>query len=205
LTGRRRLPDLVARSPKAGAAIAYGQRQHAGQRRSFGRAPFIEHPLEVGVLLFGVGARDDVVAAGILHDAIEKSAAEESELRDRFGETVAELVIAVSEDETIPRYRERKAALRRQVAAAGTDAQMIFAADKVSKVRELRLAIARCTRRGEQPDPSLVRPRRLHHYQRCLGMLEGALGGSPLLEQLRVELVRLQASVATSAAEIRAA
>ena len=191
--------------PKARAAIAYGQQQHEGQRRSFGRAPFIEHPLEVGVLLFGVGARDDVVAAGILHDAIEKCDADPSELRDRFGGTVAELVVAVSEDETIPRYRERKAALRRQVAAAGTDAQMIFAADKVSKVRELRLAIARCTRRGEQPDPSLLRPRRLHHYQRCLGMLEGALGGSLLLEQLRVELVRLQASVASSASGIRAA
>lgn len=205
MTGRRRLPDLIAASPKARAAIAYGQQRHAGQRRSFGGAPFIEHPLEVGVLLFGAGARDDVIAAGILHDTIEKSDADPSELRDRFGDATAALVLAVSEDETIPRYRERKAALRRQVAASGADAQLIFAADKVSKVRELRLAIARCARRSEQPDPSLLRPRRLHHYRRCLRMLEEVLGGSPLVEQLRVEFVRLQAGVATSASEVAAA
>ena len=38
----------------------------------------------------------------------------------------------------IPAYAARKAALRDQVAAAGPDALMVFAADKVSKVRELR-------------------------------------------------------------------
>ena len=205
MTGRQRLPDLVARSPKARAAIAYGEQQHAGQRRGFGRAPFIEHPLEVGLLLDRAGASDEVIAAGILHDTIEKGSTDASELRARFGKTVADLVIAVSEDPAIPRYRDRKAALRRQVAASGLDAQLIFAADKVSKVRELRLAVARCSRRGEMPDPSLVRPRRLIHYRRCLGMLEERLGGTPLVEQLRVELVRLQAGVAGSASAARAA
>jgi (p)ppGpp synthase/HD superfamily hydrolase len=205
VTGRQRLPDLVARSPKARAAIAYGEQQHAGQRRSFGRAPFIEHPLEVGLLLDGAGARDDVIAAGLLHDTIEKGSADAFELRARFGDPVAKLVLAVSEDPAIPRYRERKAALRRQVAAAGVDAQMIFAADKVSKVRELRLAVARSSRRGGTPDPSLLRPRRLIHYRRCLGMLEERLGRSPLVEQLRVEWIRLQAGLAISASEARAA
>jgi hypothetical protein len=157
------------------------------------------------VLLYGAGARDEVIAAGILHDTIEKTGADASDLRARFGARVAELVLAVSEDETISRYQQRKAALRRQVAAAGADAQMIFAADKVSKVRELRLAIARCSRRGEQPDQSLLRRRRLIHYRRCLGMLEEGLGGSPLVEQLRVELVRLQARLATSSAAVQAA
>jgi hypothetical protein len=165
----------------------------------------MEHPLEVGVLLYGVGARDEVIAAGILHDTIEKSDADASDLQARFGATVTELVLAVSEDETISRYRDRKAALRRQVATAGADVQMIFAADKVSKVRELRLAIARCARQGEPPDPALLRSRRLDHYRRCLGMLQERLGGSPLVDQLRVELVRLQARVATSAPGVRAA
>ncbi len=157
------------------------------------------------MLLYGAGARDEVIAAGILHDTIEKSDSDAAEIGARFGPAVLDLVLAVSEDETISGYRERKAALRQRVAAAGTDAQMIFAADKVSKVRELRLAIARAARRGEAPDPSLLRPRRLHHYRRCLGMLEGNLGGSPLVDQLRVEFVRLQASVAISAPGVRAA
>jgi (p)ppGpp synthase/HD superfamily hydrolase len=205
VTGRQQLPDLVAQSPQARAAIAYGQQQHVGQRRSFGRAPFIEHPLEVGVLLYGAGARDEVIAAGILHDTIEKSDTDAADLNARFGGEVTALVLAVSEDETIPGYRDRKTALRRQVAAAGTDAQMIFAADKVSRLRELRLALTRSARCGEPIDPSLLAARRMHHYRRCLGMLEERLGGTPLVEQLRVEFVRLQARLATAPAEVRAA
>jgi (p)ppGpp synthase/HD superfamily hydrolase len=205
VTGRQQLPDLVAQSPQARAAIAYGQEQHAGQRRSFGRAPFIEHPLEVALLLYGAGARDEVIAAGILHDTIEKSDTDAADLKARFGAKVTRLVLAVSEDETIAGYRERKTALRRQVAAAGSDAQMIFAADKVSRVRELRLAVTRAARRGEPVDPSLLAPRRMHHYGRCLRMLEERLGGSPLVEQLRVELVRLQGRLATAPTEVRAA
>jgi hypothetical protein len=205
VTGRRRLPDLVSRFPKARAAIAYGERQHAGQRRSFGPGAFIEHPLEVALLLYDAGAHDHVIAAGVLHDAVEKGGADAADLRARFGAGVAGLVLAVTEDETIPRYAQRKAALRRQVGAAGPDAQLIFAADKVSRVHELRLAVARCSRRGEQPDPSLLRPRRLLHYRRCLAMLEARLRGSALVDQLRAELARLEAVLATPVAGARAA
>jgi hypothetical protein len=97
----------------------------------------------------------------------------------------------VSEDDRIPGYGPRKAALRRQVAAAGPEALMIFAADKVSKVRELRTAISLADRRHEQLEPGAIRPRRVAHLKRCLGMLQEQLSGSPLVEQLRDELVRL--------------
>jgi (p)ppGpp synthase/HD superfamily hydrolase len=203
--GRRRLHDLVARSPEAGAAIAYGERQHAGQRRSFVPGPFIEHPLEVALLLYDAGANDQVIAAGVLHDAVEKGGSDAADLRARFGARVALLVLAVTEDETIPRYAQRKAALRRQVEAAGPDAQLIFAADKVSRVRELRLALARCSRRGEHPAALLLRPRRLLHYRRCLAMLEERLGGSAVVDQLRAELARLEAVLAAPVAGARAA
>jgi (p)ppGpp synthase/HD superfamily hydrolase len=200
VTGRQRLPDLVARFPKTREAIEYGEAQHAGQRRSFGGAAFIEHPLEVGLLLYDAGARDHVIAAGILHDMLEKTDVDAAELRRRFGGRIAGLVVAVSEDERISGYQERKAALRRQVAAAGPEALMIFAADKVSKVRELRLAISRLLRRGEQPDRSLLRPRRRAHYRRCLGMLEELLGESALVGQLRTELLKLEAVLTTAKA-----
>ena len=50
---------------------------------------------------------------------------------------------AVSDDPTIEDVARRRAALRRQVAAAGEDAAAVFAADKISKVRELRLRASR--------------------------------------------------------------
>jgi hypothetical protein len=109
---------------------------------------------------------------------------------------VTRLVVAVSEDEQISGYTQRKAALRQQVAAAGSDALMIFAADKVSKVRELRLAISRLVRQNIEPARSLLRPRRVAHYRRCLGMLEELSAESALVDQLRTELARLEAVLA---------
>ena len=103
----------------------------------------------------------------------------------------------MSEDATIPGYKQRKAALRQRVAAAGPEALTIFAADKVSKVRELRSAIATAARRPERIEESLLPPRRLAHFRHCLGMLEERTGDSPLVEQLRAELVGLNAELKT--------
>ena len=55
MTGRRRLPDVAARLPKTRAALEYAEKQHAGQRRTTDGAPFIEHLLEVGWLLYRAG------------------------------------------------------------------------------------------------------------------------------------------------------
>jgi (p)ppGpp synthase/HD superfamily hydrolase len=138
------------------------------------------------------------VVAGILHDVLEKTEVRASELRERFGGRITALVAAVSEDEQIEGYGRRKAALRRQVAAAGDEALTLFAADKLSKLRELR--------RETVADPSGVpagrrelRARRVRHYQRSLALLEERLSDSPLVEELRHELHAYLAERATPA------
>jgi (p)ppGpp synthase/HD superfamily hydrolase len=182
MSSRRRLGDLVARLPLTRAAIPFARREHAGQLRAADGAPFLEHPLEVGMLLYGAGAADHVVAAGVLHDTLEKTDTTAPELTAHFGARVSELVCAVTEDAGISGYARRKAALRSQVARAGRDALMVFAADKLSKARELRLA-------GEARGP--IRNRRLKHYRECLEMLEERLPDSPLVGELRTELAAL--------------
>ena len=91
-------------------------------------------------------------------------------------------------DQRIRGYKERKAALREQVATAGRDALMVFAADKVSKVRELNLEDARSceqlARGSSQPD------RRIAHYRQCLQLLKKLLTDSLLVAELRTELER---------------
>jgi hypothetical protein len=177
--------------PKTRAALEFAERQHAGQLRTSDRAPFIEHPIEVSRLLYRAGAPDHVIAAGLLHDILEKTEVTAAQLRSLFGLRVSRLVAAVSEDERIPGYVHRKAALRQQVAAAGPEALLIFAADKISKVGELRAAIWTAARRHQPLDASLVRPRRLIHFRRCVGMLEERSGDSPLVPRLRTELAGL--------------
>ena len=178
------MPAFADRLPSARAALAYAQRLHEGQARVVDGAPFIAHPIEVGTLLYEVGATDDVIAAGVLHDTLEKTNATAYEIRSRFGRRVGQIVCAVSHDPGIAGYSRRKAALRDQVASAGEDALSVFAADKLSKVRELRL--------DDGSGAIKVRSRKLRHYRLSLAMLQERLPDSPLVAALATELNALQ-------------
>ena len=182
-----RTPAFVDGLPVTEVALGYAADVHRGQCREVDGAPFIVHPLEVASLLFFVGASDTVVAAGVLHDVIEDTDAVAGDLRARVGETVTTLVLAVSEDDRIDDFAARKAALRAQVAAAGDDALLLFAADKVSKVRELRVA----RERGVPDDPAAAH--KLDHYRRSLDLLDELAPGTPLVLRLGRELDQLDA------------
>jgi (p)ppGpp synthase/HD superfamily hydrolase len=175
------------RLPRTLAATAFAERLHAGQFRADG-TPFIRHPLEVASLLHQSGAPDHVIAAGVLHDVVEKANVTADELSNRFGPAIARLVLAVSDDEEIKGYAERKAALRRQVATAGDEALAIFAADKLSKLRELRREAGADRGPGTTLWKHELRARRLKHYRRSLAMLQERLPDSPLVGQLATEL-----------------
>ena len=184
-------PDLARERfrelPKTKAAIAYATRMHDGQERQIDGAPFIVHPLEVAALLYEACAPDYLIAAGVLHDTIEKTDARLNDLRERFGARVATLVLAVSEDKHINGYTRRKAALREQVASAGEEALVLFAADKLSKSRELRIEPAPVSQPHARK-ASAVRSRRLTHYRHCLRLLEDQIPDSLLVGYLRTEL-----------------
>ena len=166
------------------AAVQWAARMHGRQRREGDRAPFILHPLEVAALLSSRGYDDDVIVAAVLHDVLEKTSATRSELRNRFGDRVAGIVEAVSEDGAITQFGERKAALREQVARAGTDACAVYAADKIAKARELRQQAARAR------VPAYAR--KLEHYQHSLEMLRITDTTSALADQLAFELWALR-------------
>jgi len=183
------MTDSVGSSPNLQAALAYAKWLHSGQRRRVDGAPFILHPLEVVSLLRGAGAPDHVIVAGALHDIIEKTDVDAADLQARFGPAVATVVLAVTEDARIIDYEQRKAALREQVARAGQEAMLVFAADKISKVRELSLQ--RPERRQSRRHAGWStrrRDRRLAHYRRCLLLLRKHLPDSPLVKQLAAEL-----------------
>ncbi len=68
---------------------------------------------------------------------------------------------------------------------------MVFAADKISKARELRLDPAPAAGSHHLPEAPPSRQQRLTHFHHCLELLEDTLSGSPLIEQLRMELESL--------------
>jgi (p)ppGpp synthase/HD superfamily hydrolase len=179
-------PSFTQGLPLTRAALDLALERHAGQLRGDHYAPFVQHPLEVASLLSLAGYEDAVVASGVLHDVLENTYTDVGELEDRFGETVAALVQAVSEDVSITHDQARKSALRTQVARSSAQAAAIFAADKVSKVRELRARLSH----GLSPEEA---DHKVDHYQASLAMLEQRLGErDALVRQLRFELEMLR-------------
>lgn len=180
-------PDLsfVEDLPLTRAAIDYAQARHGEQRRDADGAPFLVHLLAVASLLVRSGYPDHVCAAAVLHDVLEDTDTRPSELRSRFGSEVCELVALVSDDPAIDGEEQRKDEVRARVREAGGFAPAVYAADKVSKVRELRIHIAR----GMDREESEIRLRR---YRKSLVMLDEVLPESRLVEILRFELEALE-------------
>jgi (p)ppGpp synthase/HD superfamily hydrolase len=181
LTRDERQPAFARDLPRTRAALEFADERHAGQRRETDDAPFVVHPIEVASLLHEAGYPDDVIAAGVLHDVIENSDTKPGEITQRFGSRIALLVTAVTENAAIADRAERKAALRFQVARAGETAAAVFAADKISRTRELRL------RAGRAPLDRAARAK-LDHYRASLEMLARLIPDHELVEQLRSEL-----------------
>jgi (p)ppGpp synthase/HD superfamily hydrolase len=172
--------------PLTQAAVEFARKRHAGQRRRADDAPFVLHPIEAASILERSHYPDNVVAAAVLHDVLEDTEADQSELEERFGPEVAEIVATVSDDPSISDKEEQKDEVRERVRRAGGYAQAVYAADKISKVRELRIMIAR----GISDDSLAIRRER---YEKALAMLEETIPGSRLVELLRFELEALDA------------
>jgi len=120
----------------------------------------------------------------VLHDVLENTDEQFENLAARFGPDVARLVALVSDDPTIPGEEARKDDVRARVRAAGGYALAVYAADKVSKVREIRTALAAGTPRDELEV-------KLARHRTSLAMLERTIPGSRLVELLRFEIEAL--------------
>jgi HD domain len=187
--------QTFAGPPIAREALMFASACHANQYRECDGEPFILHPIEVGWLLRRDGQPDEVIAAGLLHDVLEKTATSKVELQRRFGSPIAQLVGSVSDDPSIIDDGARKRELRHRVAHSGSEPLAIFAADKISKVRELALL----------PVSHLDAPQtraKLAHYKASLEMLHRVPGAGALVDLLDDELNR---AVTTAISRVRSA
>jgi hypothetical protein len=181
----------VERSELVKDALDVARRAHAGQlRRGSDGHPFIDHPLAVADKLCSYGHRDEVLAAALMHDVVEKSEIEMPAIRERFGDIVGDLVEAMTEDGTISVYEERKQEHRRRVAEADPATLAIFAADKLTNVAMLREAYALI---GEGVSDELAVPLDLKIYiwEEDLEMLFDQAPDMPLTNEFADEMVEL--------------
>jgi len=191
---------FLSRSKLLRDAYGFAADPHAGQRRETDDSDFVDHPVAVARLLQRAGFGDEVVAAGLLHDTMERSGVRLEDLETRFGRLIATLVSAMTEPERPGDFRTRKAAHRMQIAGAGREAAAVFAADKIVNVQHLRQVVAwqgeeRVRRRLSKPFDQKV-----EHYRKTLEMLDGLALPLSLTPLLREELASLEAERSRSAA-----
>ncbi|MBI4592236.1 HD domain-containing protein [Candidatus Uhrbacteria bacterium] len=93
------------------------------------RKPILFHDIRVGVYLYENDYAQDVVLAGVLHDAIEWSKANEKMLRDEFGDNVVRLVLASTKDDSIADKEEKTIELIKRCVQNGQDALIVKTAD----------------------------------------------------------------------------
>jgi guanosine-3',5'-bis(diphosphate) 3'-pyrophosphohydrolase len=146
----RTLNDLVAEIPRyqPGAdvdlvrrAYAFTEEVHQGQRRVSGE-PYHFHPLAVAGLLVEFKMDATTVAAGLLHDVLEDTAATKPVLVERFGPDIAELVDGVTKIGKLAfASREERQAenFRKMLVAMARDIRvlMIKLADRLHNMRTL--------------------------------------------------------------------
>ena len=136
----------------------------------------LDHPFAAARLLQNDGQPPVLVVAALLHDVLEDTDVNADELRERFGPEVTRIVEALTQDPSIAGYEERKAALRRQILDAGSDAATVALADKGAKIGSLR---------------SRPKDKQLEHYRATIEGIEERYGRRPLSERARAELERL--------------
>jgi guanosine-3',5'-bis(diphosphate) 3'-pyrophosphohydrolase len=190
-----RIEAAAERSPLVRAALEQARSDHEGQvRNGSGGMPYIEHPVRVAALLDEHGYGDEVLAAALLHDVVEDSDTTLDELREKFGAEVAGLVGAMTDDESIDDYRERKAEHRERLATAPTEAMAIYGADKLTNSRTLRAAY---DEEGDSVRDEFKVPieLKLEIWEEDLGLLREKARDLPYLDLLEQELSRFRASL----------
>ena len=124
-------------------ALVFAAAAHDGMRRRKSDAPYILHPMEVGSIIGTMTDKQEVIAAGILHDVVEDAGISIEEIGEKFGNRIMELVASETENkrEELPpeeTWRIRKSeSLEKLRATDDIDVLMLWIGDKLSNIRAI--------------------------------------------------------------------
>lgn len=124
------------------SAIIFAVRAHAGTERRGKGYPYIVHPMEAVEIVATMTPDQELLAAAALHDTVEDTDVTVEQIRAEFGERIAALVAAesdempagVSEEES---WHARKQAAIDRLKRASHDAKMVALGDKLSNMRAI--------------------------------------------------------------------
>ena len=115
-------------------AVAFAKKAHEGMVRKGTAVPYIVHPLETAIIVSLITDDEEMIAAALLHDVVEDTEVTGEEIRGHFGDRVADLVLAESEDKS-KTWKERKQEKVTHIRTACHDIKILTLGDKLSNMR----------------------------------------------------------------------
>lgn len=73
-------------------AVKFATEAHGSQVRKYHGTPYISHPLAVAEIVKSVPHTEEMLMAAVLHDVVEDTPVTIDEIKQEFGDTVAEIV-----------------------------------------------------------------------------------------------------------------
>ncbi len=125
-----------------GRAVLFAAMKHAGQTRKGSGTPYITHVMEAMAIVSEMTDDQEIQAAALLHDTLEDTDTTKEQLVHYFGERVADLVAAESENKRRGQRAEDTWEIRKQetldhLREAPTDVKIITMGDKLSNMRAM--------------------------------------------------------------------
>jgi GTP diphosphokinase / guanosine-3',5'-bis(diphosphate) 3'-diphosphatase len=122
-------------------AFVFACEHHAAQRRKSGEE-FIVHPVGVARICAGMRLDTETLCAALLHDTVEDTSASIEEVRERFGEEIANVVDGVTKLTGITFHSRDEAQAenyRKMMVAMATDVRVILIklADRLHNMRTI--------------------------------------------------------------------
>jgi len=131
-------------SNKIISAFEFAYDAHKGDYRKGTTIPYIVHPMDVASTLMKNHASEYVVIAGLLHDVVEDTKINLSEIEAKFGKEVATLVEGASEPEDLvnvddksENWLERKSHTIETIKNANREMKLLSCADKLANIRDI--------------------------------------------------------------------
>ncbi|GCF07480.1 RelA/SpoT family protein [Dictyobacter arantiisoli] len=157
-------------------AYDLAHRAHKGALRRSGE-PYIQHPLEVALLLAGMRIDADGIVSALLHDVVEDTEYSLEDLREQFGSSVAHIVDGVTKFDTLAGTKPAKSG--QEGASTAVEDQATLTAGvppslvdkrriRTETVRKMLLAMA------EDPRVVVVKLADRLHNMRTLGAMSTA-------------------------------
>ncbi len=121
-------------------AFIKAKTSHGEQRRVSG-IPYILHPISVAYILAELGMDSQSIAAALMHDILEDTSTGKSEIRNEFGEEIANLVDGVTKFKIIDSSEEEQhtRSVRKMLIAMSQDIRVIIIklADRLNNMRTI--------------------------------------------------------------------